>query len=473
MAKAKTIVAPKVSFIDAIHQVVADKGFEKDDIYSVIEAGLVAAYKKKFRFIENINVVFDKEKEDVYIIAKRKVVENVVMDGMEILISEAKEIYPNVKLGDEVDIVERPQEYGRIATQTAMQVVSQRLRQLEQNKIKEEYDSKVGELVIGYILRKRGDTIYVDLGKVEAIMPVKHQIPGERYRVEDKIKVLLHSIEDEQRGRGLKVLVSRADKKFMQKLFEMEVPEIYDGIVEIKNIGRIAGMRSKIIVKATRSDVDPVGACVGVKGVRIQAIVRELGNERIDIIEYSDDIREFITNALSPATPSLVRADSENHEALAVVPDKDLSAAIGRDGSNVRIASNVTGYKIDVKSESQFSEDMSSPEARQRLDELFSNEKELETQENDEVEDEEVGTPLSELQGLTKRIIKLLHDAGVHCVEDLIELDLDDLNSKDGIGRVTAEKIMEVISENVEFEEDDETDVNETDDEEQDENKDD
>ena len=282
-------------------------------------------------------------------------------------------------------------------------------------------------------------------------MPVKHQIPGERYRVEDKIKVLLHSIEDETRGPNLKVLVSRADKKFVQKLFEMEVPEIYDDIVEVKAIGRIAGVRSKVVVTSSRSDVDPVGACVGVRGVRIQAIVRELGNERIDIIEYSEDPKEFITNALSPATPTLVKVDHGSKEALAVVYDKDLSIAIGRDGSNVKLASFITGFKIDVKSESQFSEEMASPEARQRLDELFS-------KEPIQVEDEEEeGTPLDELPGITRRIRKILEENEVKFIEDLISMEVEDLVAIEGIGRATAVKILETLQENVEFEEEDET----------------
>lgn len=451
MAKAKVkdnIQAQRKAFFEAMHQLVTDKGFDRDEVLEIIEAGLIAAYRRKYKTTENVRVVLDKEKEDVYLIAARRVVENIVLPGMEILISEAKELDPSAELGGEVDVIERPHEYGRIAAQTAMQVVSQKLRVLEQKKIKEDYSHKIGELINGYILRKRGDTVYVDLGKVEAIMPVKHQIPGERYRVEDKIKVLLHSIEDEPRGGMLKVIVSRGDKKFVQKLFEMEVPEIYDGIVEVKAIGRIAGIRSKVVVASSKSDVDPVGACVGVRGVRIQAIVRELGNERIDIIEHSDDSKEFITNALSPATPTLVKVDPIKKEALAVVADKDLSIAIGKDGSNVKIASYISTYKIDVKSESQFSEEMASPEARKKLDELFGAVQE-------ETEEEE-GTPLSELPGLTRRIIKILAEADIQYIEDLIELEEEDLIAIEGMGTATAKKIMESLSENIEFAEDEE-----------------
>ncbi len=463
MAKAKAkakdnLEAQRKAFFDAIHQLVTDKGFDRDEVLEIIEAGLIAAYRRKYKTTENVSVRVDKEAEDVYLVASRRIVERVVLPGMEIHIDEAKVLDPGAETGSEIDVIERPHEYGRIAAQTAMQVVSQRLRILEQKKIKEEYSHKVGELINGYILRKRGETVYVDLGKVEAIMPMKHQISGERYRVEDKIKVLLHSIEDEPRAGMLKVIVSRADKKFVQKLFEMEVPEIYDGIVEVKAIGRIPGIRSKVVVTSSKSDVDPVGACVGVRGVRIQAIVRELGNERIDIIEYSEESKDFITNALSPASPTLVKVDPVKREALAVVSDKDLSIAIGKDGSNVKIASYITGHKIDVKSEGQFSEEMASPEARKKLDELFGS--------APEEDEEEEGTALAELPGITRRVRKILTDAGIEYIEDLIELEEEDLVAIEGMGRATAKKIMEALSENIEFEEEENEEAEETADEE-------
>ncbi|MDH5716384.1 MAG: transcription termination factor NusA [Spirochaetia bacterium] len=451
MARAKTKSKGELNigkaFFDAIHQIVNDKGFNRDEVINIIETGLIAAYRKKFKTTENVQVIIDKEKEEIYLLAKRNVVENVVLPGMQIELSEARKIKPDIQTGDDIDIVEHPQTFGRIAAQTAIQVVSQRIRQLEQNKVKDEYNHKVGDLINGYILRKKGDTVYVDLGKVEAVMPVKHQIPGERYRVEDKIKVYLHSIEDEIKGSGLRVLVSRADKRFVKKLFEMEVPEIYDGIVEIVDIGRIAGIRSKIVVRSARGDVDPVGACVGVRGVRIQAIVRELGNERIDIIEYSENPKDYITNALSPAAPTFVKIDNALKEALAVVPDKDLSAAIGKDGSNVKIASNITGYKIDVKTESEFSKEMASPEARQRLDDLFS------TEVKQQKEAEEEGTLLNELPGLASRIIKILNENDIKFIEQIVSMSEEELINIEGIGRATAKKIMDVISESVEFEE--------------------
>lgn len=451
MPKAKAI-SPGREFFDSIHLIVSEKGFDREEVITIIEAGLIAAYRKKYKTTDNVRVIIDEEEKDIYIKVGRTVVENVILDGMQISLEDARALEPEAKLDDIIEVIERPLEYGRIAAQTAIQVVSQRLRSLEQNKIQEEYNEKIGELMNGFILRKRGETVYVDLGKVEAIMPRKHQIISEKYRIEDKIKVLLHSIDIETKGRGgLKVLVSRSDRRFVSKLFEMEVPEIYDRIVEIKAIGRIAGIRSKVVVHSGRSDVDPVGACVGVRGVRIQAIVRELGNERVDIVEYSDVPREFIGNALSPATPTMVKLDLQDKKALAIVADKDLSIAIGKEGSNVRLASEITGFHIDVKSESQFNQEMTSPEARSRLDDLFAAQAE-----SVEPEEEEEGTPLKELPGLTGRVIALLQEGGIHHVEDLVSMEESDLIALEGIGSSTAKRIMEIIAENVEFEEEEE-----------------
>ncbi|MCS6984569.1 MAG: transcription termination factor NusA [Leptospiraceae bacterium] len=453
MARTKTLKSTKQAtpessklFYEEIHKLVSDKGFDRNEVMAVVEAGLLAAYRKKYKISENARVVFDREKEDVYIVSRRTVVDKVVLPGMQIELNEARKIKPDAQIGDEIDIIERVGDYGRSAAHTALQVVSQRLKILEQNKIRQEYSSKIGELMNGYILRKKNDTVYIDLGKAEAIMPLRHQIPGEKYRVEDKIKVLLLSIENEPPV-GLKIIVSRADKRFVQKLFEMEVPEIYDKIVEIVAIARAPGIRTKIVVASNRSDVDPVGACVGMRGVRIQAIVRELGNERIDIVAYSRDPAEFIKNAMTPANPVEIKVDSKNKEALVIVPDKELAIAIGKDGTNVKLASQVTGYKLDVKSHSQFSEEMASPEARRRLDELFSKPpKEIPSQ-------EEEGTPLEELPGLTSRIIRILKQNNIRYIEDLVSLQEEELINMEGIGRATAKQIMAILAENVEFEE--------------------
>lgn len=443
------------TLLDSVQQIVADKGFNKDEVFSIVEAGMIAAYRKIYKTIENIRVEVDKESESIEVIASRKVVDNVILPGMEISFADAQKIKPDVQLEEYIDIVESPDNFTRVAAKSALQVVTQRLKILESNRIREEFSEKIGELSNGFILRKRNETVYVDLGKVEAIMPVKHQIPGEKYRVEDKVKVLIHSIGEEFRGSDVKIIVSRADKKFVQKLFEMEVPEIYDGVVEIKNIARLVGIRSKVVVHSVRSDVDATGACVGVRGVRIQAIVRELSNERVDIVQYSEDDREFVRNALSPAKPETIKIDREKKEALAIVADKDYSISIGKEGSNVKLASVLTGYRIDVKTQSQFSEEMSSPAAKKRLDELFSAEV---SKNQEEAEEEEAGLSLDELAGLSKRVIDILESNGIHYLEQLIEWNTDDLANLDGIGNTMALRIRQLVAEGIDFEDDDDDD---------------
>ncbi len=442
-----------------LQEIVAQKKFKREDLMEVLENALVAAYRKKYKTSEGVAIDISEDGNDILIISNRIVVDNVLLPGMQIHIDDAIKIDPNVQLGDKIDVKEDPNDYGRVSAQTAIYVASQKLKFLEQEKVREKFSDKLGELINGYILRKRGDTVYLDLGSIEAIMPVKHQIPGERYRIEDKVKVVLHDIE-EDRNRVLKVIVSRAEKRFVEKLFEMEVPEIYEGSVEVVAVGRAPGIRSKVVVKSKISDLDPVGACVGVRGVRIQSIVRELGNERVDIVHHSENSKEFIKNAISPANPIMVNIDSTENEALVVVPDKELSLAIGKEGSNVRIASHITGFKINVKSESDFSQEIVNPEARKNFEKLFSaNEKKEE-----EKEKEEEGTPLSQLPGLTKRVIKILKENNIHWVEDLLSLEEGDLIALEDMGKTTTKRVMEIISENIEFEEEDEKSANQKED---------
>ena len=440
MKTKKNQLAKKI--FESLQEIILQKQFQQEDLVEVLETALIAAYRKKYKTSEGVKVVISEDNNDIDLIASKIVVDNVLLPGMQIHIDEAKKINSDINLGDTIEIKEDLNDYGRVAAQTAIYVASQKIKLLDQKRIKEEFSNKIGELINGYILRKRGDTVYLDLGKVEAIMPVKHQIPGERYRVEDKVKVILHDIE-EDRNKNLKVITSRAEKKFVQKLFEMEVPEIYEGTVEVVGIGRVAGIRSKIAVRSTISDIDPVGACVGIRGVRIQSIVRELGNERIDIIQYSDNPKEFIKNAISPAVPIMVNVDPANKQSLVVVADKDLSVAIGKEGSNVKIASYITGFKIDVKNESEFSQEIVNPEAKKNFEKLFSNKKE-------EIQE---GTELDKLSGLPKRIIRILNQNNIYFVEDLISLEEEDLIQIEDIGESTAKKIMQVIGENIEFEE--------------------
>ncbi len=349
-----------------------------------------------------------------------------------------------------------PFQFSRIGATNVRQILLQRLKELEREIIYNEFKEKEGDLINGYFLRWRDrDLMYIDLGRAEGILPRKEQIPGEKFRPGDRVKAIIKSVElrrEKSREPGPFIVLSRASGEFVQKLFEMEIPEIYEGVVEILGIARHAGYRTKILVRSNRSDVDPVGACVGIKGVRIQSIVRELGNERIDIVNYSEQAGDLIANALSPARVTDVRLDSQQDEALVVVPDDAYSLAIGNNGQNVKLASQLTGYRLTVKSQSQFSEEFTSPEARARLEEIFSPPPPVQEEEGEEEYEDEL-TPLSELPGLSERVINLLETSGIKSVEDLVEMEPDELEKVPGVGKTTARQIMKILSESVEFEE--------------------
>lgn len=446
------------NLFEAIQQFCADKGLSKDSVLSIIKDSLLGAYKKKLGLdstrVNNINVEFSDKNEVVIVIAKT-VVETASESPLEITIEKAKQIDPNAEIGSVISFKEKPVELSRIVSNQARQMVFQKLKEMERELLYNEYKVKEGELTHGYFQRWiNKDTMSIDLGKVEGIMPKKEQNPGEKYKSGDRLKAIISRVElkkDKFRDTGLVITLSRASGDFVKKLFEMEIPEIYDGLVQIVDIARLPSVRTKIVVRGTRSDIDPVGACVGMKGVRIQSIVRELGNERIDIIQYSDDPSEFITNAISPAKPVEVRVDHENREALVVVPDDSLSLAIGSSGSNVKLAVQLCQFKIDIKSVSQYNEDMTSPEARERLDRLFNNHKVNHSKQEEATEDNTRGTPLSEIPGLTPRVISLLESGGVKDIETLIEMQSEDLAKIPGVGPTTSEQILRLLSESVEF----------------------
>ncbi|MBE7411251.1 MAG: transcription termination factor NusA [Leptospiraceae bacterium] len=437
------------NLFEAIQQFSADKGLTRESVMNVIKDSLVAAYRKKLNLLEptdedtDISVEFLSDSNEVVILINKTVTEN-PSGPLEISIEDAKKIDDSVEYGSKVLQKEKPIDFSRIISSHARQMVFQKLKEMEREILYNEYKAKEGELTHGYFQRwKNKDVMSIDLGKIEGIMPKKEQNPGEKYHTGDRMKAIISKVElkrEKSKEPGPFITLSRASADFVKKLFEMEIPEIYDGIVTIVDIARIPSIRTKIVVAASRNDIDPVGACVGMKGVRIQSIVRELGNERIDIVQYSDDPIEFITNAISPAKPLEVRVDNEGSEALVIVSDDSLSLAIGTSGSNVKLASQLTQYKIDIKSISQFNEDMTSPEAREKLDKLFS----AETK-------EEKGTPLEDIPGLTSRVIGLLTLGGIKDVETLIEMDTESLAKIPGVGQTTAEHISRLLSESVEW----------------------
>ena len=341
--------------ITAIEELEKERGISKEYLLSSLETALVTAYKRNFDSAENVKVNMDENTGDIKVYAVKTVVEEVLDDQLEISLEEAKKENKNAKIGDEIEIEIIPRNFGRIAAQTAKQVIVQKIREVERNMVYTEYNDRKGEIVSGIIQKADGGTIVLDLGKLEGIMPVKDQIPTETYHVNDKIKAYVVSVE-----RGLKgapqVLVSRSHPDFVRKLFEFEIPEIYEGLIEIKSVSRDAGSRSKVAVYSTNENIDPVGSCVGQKGIRIQNIINELNGEKIDVIEWNEDPAIFISAALLPAQVMAVDVKEEEKFAQVIVPDDQLSLAIGKAGQNARLAAKLTGWKIDIKSETQFRE---------------------------------------------------------------------------------------------------------------------
>lgn len=345
------------SLNEVFEELEREKGISKDVVISSLCDAMVAAYKKHLRIkdIENIEAFLDEQSGEIGIFKGKVVVESVEDPSNEISLAEAKEIDEAVELGDEVKLEVTPEQFGRIAAQAANQVLTQRIREAERNLVLNEFLDKKGTLITG-IIQKLDDrrNVIVNIGKTDAIMPRKEQIPGEYYKPGNRIRVFVLNVKETTRLP--QVIVSHGHAEIVRELFELEVPEIEDGIVEIKSISREAGYRTKIAVWSNDPEVDSVGACIGPRGSRIQTIVGELKNEKIDIVRYSQDPVEYIVNALSPArvvSVDIMADDEYAHEALVVVPDDQLSLAIGREGQNVRLAHKLTGWKIDIKSVSQ------------------------------------------------------------------------------------------------------------------------
>lgn len=334
---------------DAINYLEKEKGIDKEILLEALEAALISAYKKNFQSANNVVVKFDEEKGAMEIHAHKTVVEEVENEQEEISLEEARELNLNYDIDDVVEIEVTPKNFGRIAAQAAKQVVTQRVREAERGVIFSEYVDREEDVMTGIIQRVDPNFVYVDLGKIEAKLAKMEQIATEEYRVHDRIKVFVTKVENT--NKGPQIYISRSHPGLLKRLFEMEVPEIYDGVVEVKSISREAGDRSKISVYAEDKDVDAVGSCVGPKGQRVQAVVDELNGEKIDIVEWSEDPVVYVSNALSPSKVMAVIVDEENKATTVIVPDYQLSLAIGKRGQNARLAAKLTGWKIDIKSE--------------------------------------------------------------------------------------------------------------------------
>lgn len=340
-----------VDFMDALKEIEREKGIPMDMLLEAIEAALISAYRKNFGSGQSVRVEIDRDTGEMRVLAQRSVVEEVTDQREELSLEVARSINPICQVGDRVEIEVTPRNFGRIAAQTAKQVVVQRIREAERNIIYDEYSGREQDILTGVVRRNEMKNVYIDLGKTEAILAPSEQVSGEIYRPGDRVKTYI--LEVRKTTKGPQVLVSRTHPGLVRRLFELEVPEIHDGIVQIKAVAREPGLRSKIAVYSADPNVDPIGACVGPRGMRVQTVVYELRGEKIDIIQWSPEQQDFVAAALSPAKVVTVELDEDNHAARVIVPDYQLSLAIGREGQNARLAARLTGWKIDIKSESQ------------------------------------------------------------------------------------------------------------------------
>jgi len=424
---------------EAIRQLINEKGISEDLIVKTVEDALMAAYKKKFGTNENAVVRFKDNYEGVDVYAKKTIVEEVDDPVLEISLEEAQEMADGAEVGDILELPVDPHEFDLQSVMLAKQTTRQSLREISRDTQYAEYKSKVGEIIIGYYQREKNGNIFVDLGKIEGIFPKKYQSPRETYHPNDRIKAMIVEVE---KGRmGPLIVLSRTHAEFVRKILELEVPEIYDKAVDVFKIVREPGYRTKIAVYSNREDIDPVGACVGLKGIRIQAIIRELEGEKVDILKYEIDSKRFIRNALSPAeVKDVYILDEAKHLALAVVADSQLSVAIGKQGLNVRLANRLCDWSIDVKTEEQFLQMDRGADLKRAVDELFG--------------EAEEPARLDEIPGITSEWVTALEAAGIITVEDFLALSKEALAAVEGISAEAAEKIQAIVDENVEVVED-------------------
>ena len=429
---------------EAIKQLVQDKGISEDLVIKTIEDFLLAAYKRTYGTVDNAVVQFSDDGNDVELYAQKVIVEDVYDPVAEIALEDALKLNEEGEIGDELLIPIDPMDFDRVAVQSAKQKAKQTLREIQKDTLYSEFNEKLGEMIIGYYQREKNGNIYVDLGKTEGILPKRFQSPREIYRPNDRIKALIYEIN--KSPSGLQIVLSRTHTDFVKRVFELEVPEIYDKTVEIFKIVREPGYRTKIAVYSNREDVDPVGACVGMKGVRIQAIVRELEGEKIDILKYDVDPRSFIKNALSPAEVNdIIVLDEAKRQALAIVGESQLSLAIGKQGLNVRLANRLADWNIDVKTEEQFEEMDIAVDTRRAVSELFG-----------DVDDSEEITAVSELPGITDSIIEAFKKHDIELIEDLVALPDEELEKIEELSSEDVELIRSIIADNVDIIEEEE-----------------
>lgn len=402
--------------LEALNQITKEKNLDLDFVVGVLETGLVSAAKKKFGYADNISVKIDLDSGQIEMYATKKVVKEVSDRNLELTLEQAKKIEDEAEIGSEINVPIEFQEFGRNAITAAKQILIQRVREAERDKIFEEYKNRIGEIVTGNVQQIEKGSLIVNLGKAEAVVPVKEQIQRERYRQGDRIRAYILDVQ--RTARGPQIILSRANPGFLERLFELEVPEIFEKIIEIKAVAREPGERAKIAVSSIDDRVDPVGACVGVKGTRVQSVVRELNNERIDIVPWHPDPQIFATRALAPAKIVRIDVDEGEKSMTLVVEDDMLSLAIGRAGQNARLAARLTDWKINIVSESEH-------KATKKLE-------------------EGPKIVVSSLPGIGKKIKEKLAQAGIDSVQALVKTKAEELTKIEGIGEKRAEKLIEL-----------------------------
>ena len=407
----------KSDIVQAFSQIVKQKSIDKELLSSIIENIIYSMIKKKYGSADNFDVFVNMEKGEIEISQMKTIVENVTDDIVEIDLESAQKVEPDLEIGDEFLEIIDPTSFGRRLIISAKQNLNQKIKEAEKDIIFEEFESRVGEIVVGDIRQMNRSEIYLNIEGVEIVLPKREQIYNERYRRGDHLRVIIKDVV--RSHRGPEIIVSRADPTFLIRLFEIEVPEIYDGIIEIKGISREPGDRTKISVYSNEKRIDAVGACVGMKGVRIQSIVKELNDEKIDIINWSSEPEIFVARAISPAKPIKVIIDEEEKKAVTIIPDEKISLAIGKGGQNKRLASKLTGYEIDTIKESDYREMIS----------------------EDVVDD----INIVELEELGASVIKKLIAGGFETVDDIVQAGKEPVGKIKGIGPKTVDKIFELI----------------------------
>ncbi len=423
----------KSQIITAASEIAKEKRISKDDLRDILEDIFVQLMKKKFGEDANFDVIVNVDRGDLEIYIEKEVVEEVKDSNREISLEEARKSDPDAELGDIVVEVFNPENFGRRLINIAKQSLMQRIRQHERYKIYEEYKSRVGEIIIGDVHQETRGGYFINVDKTEMFMPRREAIPGERLRRGDSVRALIKEVlkpeetletEDDRPRRSRnahrpEVIVSRANEKFLIRLFEIEVPEIFEGLVEIKAVARKPGERSKIAVESVDKRIDPVGACVGMRGVRIQSVVRELNGEKIDVIAYSSEPEVFIMRALTPAKPLRVIVEKDQKMAVAIIPDKDMGIALGRNEVNRELAQELTGYTIELIKESEYYEKASESDTEMLVEEI---------------------------PGLSPKIVEKLKAEGIETAEQLKGLGLQGLMEIPGIGQKTAQKILSLLN---------------------------